>query len=110
MAAVSVVVVTFNALPWLERCLESLRGLETIVVDHGSTDGTVDFVERRFPDVTLLRRENRGYGAGLNAGVAASTGPYVLLLNSDAWVGEGAVDRLVAFAESHPRAAGVGPP
>ena len=109
MDGVSAVVVTFNALPWLERCLESLRGLETIVVDHGSTDGTIELVERRFPDATLLQRENRGYGAGLNAGVEAASGPYVLLLNSDAWAGEGAVDRLVAFAESRPRAALVGP-
>jgi N-acetylglucosaminyl-diphospho-decaprenol L-rhamnosyltransferase len=106
---VSAVVVTFNALPWVERCLESVRGLETVLVDHGSTDGTLDVVERRFPDVTLLRRENRGYGAGLNAGVEASSGRYVLLLNSDAWAEEGAVERLVAFAEAHPRAAFVGP-
>jgi GT2 family glycosyltransferase len=106
---VSAVVVTFDALPWVERCLESVRGLETVVVDHGSTDGTLDLVERRFPEVTLLRRDNRGYGAGLNAGVEASSGPYVLLLNSDAWAGEGAVERLVAFAEAHPRGGLVGP-
>lgn len=109
MDGVSAVVVTFNALPWLERCLESVRGLETIVVDHGSTDGTLDLLERRFPDVALLRRENRGYGAGLNAGVEASSGRYVLLLNSDAWAEKSAVERLVAFAEAHPRAAVVGP-
>ena len=41
MADVSVVVVTFNGLPWVEQCLESVRGHETIVVDNGSTDGTV---------------------------------------------------------------------
>ena len=40
--ASAVVVVTYNALPWLERCLESVRGYETVVVDHGSTDGTVE--------------------------------------------------------------------
>jgi N-acetylglucosaminyl-diphospho-decaprenol L-rhamnosyltransferase len=106
---VNAVVVTFNALPWVERCLESVRGLETVVVDHGSTDGTLDLVERRFREVTLLRRENRGYGAGLNAGVQATSGRHVLLLNSDAWAKEGAVQRLLAFAESHPRAGLVGP-
>jgi len=106
---VSAVVVTFNALPWLERCLESVRGLDAIVVDHGSTDGTLELLERRFPEVRVLRRENRGYGAGLNAGVEASSSPYVLLLNSDAWAEEGAVDQLVAFAEAHRRAGVVGP-
>jgi N-acetylglucosaminyl-diphospho-decaprenol L-rhamnosyltransferase len=106
---ISAVVVTYNALPWIERCLESLRGRETIVVDNGSTDGTLELVERRFPDVLVLRRENRGYGAGLNAGLQAASGEFVLLLNSDAWAEEGAVDRLLAFAESHPRAGLVGP-
>ena len=109
MPAVSVVVVTYNALPWIERCLESVRGRETIVVDHGSTDGTLDAVQRRFPDALLLRRENRGYGAGLNAGLRAASNDFVLLLNSDAWAEDAGVDRLLAFAEEHPRAGLVGP-
>ena len=106
---VSAVVVTFNALPWIERCLESVRGCETIVVDHGSTDGTLELVARRFPDAVVLERENRGYGAGLNAGMQAGSGRYFLLMNSDAWAEEGALDRLVAFADAHPGAGLVGP-
>jgi N-acetylglucosaminyl-diphospho-decaprenol L-rhamnosyltransferase len=109
VAEASVVVVTYNALPWVERCVESVRGRETIVVDHGSTDGTLEVVPRRFPDALLLRRENRGYGAGLNAGLQAASRDYVLLLNSDAWAGEGALERLLEFAEAHPRAGLVGP-
>lgn len=97
---------TLNALPWIERCLESVRGHETVVVDHGSTDGTV---ERVRDEALVLERENRGYGAGLNAGMEAASGRYFLLLNSDAWAHEGAVERLVAFAEEHPRAAMVVP-
>ena len=49
MTDVSVVVVAYNGLPWIERCLESVRGHETIVVDHGSTDGTVELVKEKFP-------------------------------------------------------------
>ena len=60
MSEVSVVVVTYNALPWLEQCLASVRGVETVVVDHGSTDGTVALVRDRFPDVALVEQENRG--------------------------------------------------
>jgi N-acetylglucosaminyl-diphospho-decaprenol L-rhamnosyltransferase len=83
---VSVVVVTWNALPWLEQCLESVRGREVIVVDHGSTDGTVDFVRERWPEVRLIEQENKGMGGGNNAGMRAADGRYFFLLNSDAWV------------------------
>jgi N-acetylglucosaminyl-diphospho-decaprenol L-rhamnosyltransferase len=106
---VSVVVVTYNAMPWLEQCLASVRGVETVVVDHGSTDGTLELVRQRFPEVTLVEEENRGLAFGWNTGIARTTGRYVLLLNADAWLDEGALDALVAFAEEHPRAAVVGP-
>jgi GT2 family glycosyltransferase len=109
MADVSVVVVTWNALPWLEQCLESVRGREVVVVDHGSTDGTVAFVRERFPDVRVIEQENKGMGGGNNAGMRAADGRYYFLLNSDAWVVDDALERLVAFADEHPEAAVVGP-
>jgi N-acetylglucosaminyl-diphospho-decaprenol L-rhamnosyltransferase len=109
MSDASVVVVTYNALPWLERALESVRGRATIVVDHGSTDGTVELVRERFPDVALVEEENRGLAFGWNTGIARTSGRYVLLLNSDAWLDDGALDALVAFADAHPEAAVVGP-
>jgi N-acetylglucosaminyl-diphospho-decaprenol L-rhamnosyltransferase len=109
VADVSVVVVTWNALPWLEQCLESVRGREVVVVDHGSTDGTVAFVHERFPDVRVIEQENKGMGGGNNAGMRAADGRYFFLLNSDAWVVGGALERLVAFADAHPEAAVVGP-
>jgi N-acetylglucosaminyl-diphospho-decaprenol L-rhamnosyltransferase len=105
----SVVVVTYNGLPWLEQALASVRGHETVVVDHGSTDGTVAFVRERFPDAQLVEQENRGLAYGWNTGVERTSGRYVLLLNSDAWLDEGALDALVAFADAHPEAAVVGP-
>ncbi|HEX7525963.1 MAG TPA: glycosyltransferase family 2 protein, partial [Gaiellaceae bacterium] len=106
---VSVVVVTWNALPWLEQCLDSVRGHDTIVVDHGSTDGTVAFVRERYPDVRVIEQENKGMGGGNNAGMRRARGRYFLLLNSDAWVLDDGVDRLVEFADGHPEAAVVGP-
>jgi N-acetylglucosaminyl-diphospho-decaprenol L-rhamnosyltransferase len=106
---VSVVVVTWNALPWLEQCLVSVRGREVVVVDHGSTDGTVEFVRERFPDVRVIEQENKGMGGGNNAGMRAADGRYFFLLNSDAWVVDDSLDRLVEFADEHPEVAVVGP-
>jgi len=109
MAEVSVVVVTFNALPWVERALESVRGHETVVVDHGSTDGTLELVRERFPEARVIEQENKGLGGGSNAGMRIASGDYFLLLNSDAWALDDAVDRLAAFADMHPEAAVAGP-
>jgi GT2 family glycosyltransferase len=108
-SSVGAVVVTYDALPWIEQCLTSVRGVETVVVDNGSSDGTVAFVRKRFPDVRVIEAENRGLGAGWNIGIRESSGAYVLLLNADAWLAEHALERLVEFAETRPRAAVVGP-
>ncbi|HVM68437.1 MAG TPA: glycosyltransferase family 2 protein [Gaiellaceae bacterium] len=109
MPDVSAVVVTYDALPWLDRCLESVRGVETIVVDHGSTDGTLELVRERFPEVRLVEQGNRGLAAGWNTGIRHASGDWLLILNADAWLTEGSLERLVAFGEAHARAAVVGP-
>lgn len=105
----SVVVVTYNGMPYLEQCLESAAGYDVVVVDHGSTDRTLELVRERFPQAALIEQENRGLAAGWNTGIRAGSGEYVLLLNSDAWAVDDAVERLAAFADDHPEAAVVGP-
>jgi GT2 family glycosyltransferase len=109
MRDVSVVVVTYDARPWLERCLASVRGHEVIVVDHGSTDGTLELVRDRFPEVRVIEQENKGMGGGNNAGMRAAHGRYLFLLNSDAWAVGDAVERLAAHLDRHPRVAVAGP-
>jgi GT2 family glycosyltransferase len=106
---VAAVVVTYDALPWIEPCLESVRGVETVVVDHGSSDGTLERVRARFPDVRVVEQENRGLAAGWNRGIAETASRYVLILNADAWLVGDALDRLVEFADANPDAAVVGP-
>ena len=106
---VSVVVVTWNAREHVERCLDSVRGRDVVVVDNGSTDGTVELVRERFPEARVLEQENVGMGGGNNAGMRIAEGRYFFLLNSDAWVEADALDRLIAFADEHPNAAVVGP-
>jgi GT2 family glycosyltransferase len=109
MAEVSAVVVTYDALPWIERCLASVAGCETVVVDNGSSDGTVELVRERFPAVRLIEQGNRGLAAGWNAGMRAASGRYFLILNADAWAVGDAIANLAAFADQHPEAAVVGP-
>ena len=64
-----VVVTTHNALPWIEQCLASVEGVETVVVDNDSSDGTVAFVRERFPAVTVIEQANRGLAAGWARGL-----------------------------------------
>ena len=109
MPDLAAVVVTYNGLPYVERTLESVAGLETVVVDHGSTDGTLDVVRERFPEVRVAEQENLGLAAGWNRGIRETSAPYVLVLNADAWIVGDAAEQLVRFAEEHNRAGYVGP-
>src|SRR5829696_2878171 len=110
-AAVSAIVVTHNAAASIECSLQSLAGTsaEVIVVDNASTDGTPGLVHEKFPDARVIEQENKGFGAGNNAGMRAAAGTYYLLLNPDAWLAEGTLEKLVAFADAHPEAAVIGP-
>ena len=108
-ARAACVVVTYDALPWIEQCLESVAEIDTVVVDNGSGDGTVDLVRERFPAVRVIESENRGLSAGWNTGIQATGAEHVLLLNADAWLVEDALAALVAAADRHARAAVVGP-
>ena len=101
--------VTHDALPWIERCLESVAGVDTVVVDNGSTDDTVAVVRATFPTVRVVEAENRGLAAGWNRGIAETDADHVLVLNADAWLVEDALARLVDAARRHPRAALVAP-
>jgi len=111
----SIVIVSFNAQADLERCLSSLHQAppaashEIIVVDNASIDASVR-VARMWPDVRVIESStNRGFAAANNAGIRASAGRTLLLLNSDTIVPPGAVDRLLATLQSHPDVAAVGP-
>jgi GT2 family glycosyltransferase len=109
---VSVVVVSYNTRDLLRRCLRKLidQGQEVLVVDNASTDGSAELVRTEFPGVRLIAMaKNVGYGAGANAGLRATDGPCVLLLNADAWPEDGAVERLLEHAEREPGVAMVGP-
>ncbi|MBV8715463.1 MAG: glycosyltransferase family 2 protein [Chloroflexi bacterium] len=87
---VSVIVLTYNARPFVERCLTAVLGqsfadFELIMVDNDSHDGTADFVRQRYPTVRVIDSHvNEGYGAGNNLGVAHARGDTLVFLNPDA--------------------------
>jgi N-acetylglucosaminyl-diphospho-decaprenol L-rhamnosyltransferase len=106
----AVVITTHNALPWIEQCLASVAGVPTVVVDNDSTDDTVAFVRERFPDVQVLEQANRGLAAGWKRGLEEiPDARWALILNADAWLEEGALERLVAIGDAHPDVAVVAP-
>ena len=107
MRRVLVIVVTHNGMHWLERCLSSVAGdADLYVWDNDSTDGSADFVQQHFPAAKLIRgAENLGFSIPNNKGMqyALDKGyDYVYLLNQDAWLEEGALEKLVTAAEAHP--------
>ena len=110
----SIVMLTSNQLEYTRMCLASLRACtdepyEVIVVDNGSTDGTVDYL-RRLEGVRLISNaENRGFPAAVNQGVRASRGDYVVLINNDCIVTTGWLTRLQSAANSGPEIGLVGP-
>ena len=111
----SIVIVNFNGGAHLEGCLASLAVAppaalrEIVVVDNASTDGSAA-ATARWPTVRLVQLSaNVGFSAGNNAGIQASSGELVLLLNNDTVVPPGALDRLVERLDAHPTAAVAGP-
>lgn len=76
--------------------------VEWIVVDSGSTDGTPDAIERAFPEVRVVRSENRGFAAGNNVGLRIARGRYVLLMNPDVEIASSSLAELVDAMDDRP--------
>lgn len=111
-----IIIVSFNARVDLERCLHSLHAAppamphRILVVDNASTDGSPDAVRRGWPLVKLIELpRNAGFAAANNAGIRASTGDLILLLNSDTIVPPGAIDALATRLQSESGVAAAGP-
>jgi N-acetylglucosaminyl-diphospho-decaprenol L-rhamnosyltransferase len=108
----SVSIVNTNSRELLLACLETLAGspAEIVVLDNASEDGSAEAVRERFPDVRVLAQDVRaGFGANHNTVIRATEGRYVYVLNEDTTAGDWAFDRIVAYLDSHPRVAALGP-
>ena len=113
---VSIVIVNYEAGPYLARCLASLPAgsaafvWDAVVVDNASTDGSERAADGRAGNIRLIRAErNLGFAVAANLGVRATAAPYVLLLNPDARLTPGCLGPLVDDLERHPDCAVVAP-
>ena len=105
----SIIIVNWNTCDLLRICLESAYRTtadihpEVIVVDNGSSDGSPAMVSKEFPSVRLIQNTtNLGFARANNQAFQVSTGDFILLLNSDAFLKEGAANSLVHTMEAHP--------
>jgi N-acetylglucosaminyl-diphospho-decaprenol L-rhamnosyltransferase len=113
---VSAILVNYNAGPELRRALQSIvdelagSPWEAVVVDNGSSDGSTAIVDEMAPQARLLRNsENVGFARGMNQGLAATTGPRVLIMNPDCHLLPGALEAMTTELDRMPGCALVGP-
>jgi GT2 family glycosyltransferase len=112
---VSVIVVNFNGMPYLETCLSSIlnqnyRDFEVILVDNCSGDGSLDYVRQKFPDLPIVaNEENLGYAGGINSGMAHASGRYIAPINIDTEVGEIWLAPMVRFLNENLQVGAVTP-
>ena len=103
---VTVVIPNYNGLHFLDKCLNSMdaqtmKEVHTIVVDNGSTDGSIEYIRENFPWVELIAMgENTGFDHAVNVGIEKSKTPYVLLLNNDTEVEPEFVEELYKAVEA----------
>ena len=110
MNVIYVVIVTYNGMQWIDKCIDSLIHssipLNIIIIDNLSTDGTVDFIKNNYPTVELVETgKNLGFGKANNIGITHAVkqnADYVFLLNQDAWVGLNTIDELVKIHQQNP--------
>ena len=115
---VSIIMLTYNALEFTRQAVDSVLNhthipYELIIVDNGSTDGTVEYLDQlqqQNPQVrAIFNAENKGFAAGNNQGAMLSRGKYVLFLNNDVLVHDGWLDSMVRALETDERIGMVGP-
>lgn len=97
------IIVVYNGLSWLEKCIGSLRSssipINILVIDNGSTDGSIEYITANFVDIELFKNsKNIGFGQANNIGIKKAYekgSDHILLLNQDAWVEKNTIQTLV---------------
>lgn len=105
MAKVSIVIPNYNGIKYVETCLDALKkqtmkDVEILVIDNGSTDGSLELVQEKYPEVALVSMgTNTGFCGAVNEGIRRSQSPYVLLLNNDTQAAPTFVEELYGAIE-----------
>ena len=112
----SIIIVNWNTKKLLLNCISSIYrtvhqpAFEILVVDNGSTDGSVEAVSRAYPEVNVIANAaNLGFAKANNVAIRKISGRYAVLLNSDTILKDSALDRMHDFMERHPRVGMCGP-
>jgi len=113
---ITISIVSYNSLNLLRECLRSIYKnppsvkFRVIVVDNASEDGTVEFLKKNYPEVSLIiNSKNLGFAAANNKAIRSSHSKYIILLNSDCEVYERSLDNLVNFMDENPKVGIAGP-
>ncbi len=115
MKQLSIIIVNYNVKHFLEQALISVYkasqnlDIEVFVIDNNSVDGSVQMVQEKFPQVTLIaNKQNTGFSKANNQGIKLATGKYILLLNPDTVVQEDTFVKIVEFMNDKPDCGGLG--
>lgn len=112
---VSVIVVNYNSMPHIDVCISSIlkqdySSFEVIFVDNASTDGSLEYARKAFPELVFAANDsNLGYAGGINSALGIVTGQYIAPTNIDTEVAPNWLSGMVSFMEANPLAGAVSP-
>jgi GT2 family glycosyltransferase len=108
-SSISIVIISFNVERLLKECIESVycetteTPFDIWVIDNHSRDNSVQMLKDNFPNIHLIENDrNLGFPKANNQAIVKSTSDYILLLNPDTIVQDGAIDKMVRFMDEHP--------
>lgn len=113
----SIIIVNYNVKYYLEQCLSAVakascatrHEVEVFVVDNNSTDGSVEYIKKRFPETIIIaNKENVGFAKANNQAIEQSKGEFIMLLNPDTIIGEESLNKCISFLDSHKDAGALG--
>ncbi|WP_313093015.1 glycosyltransferase family 2 protein [Chryseobacterium flavum] len=116
MSKIHIIIVTYNAMKWAERCFTSLRKssvpVKCYVIDNGSTDGSQEYIKKHFPEVDFTQSEiNLGFGKANNIGIEKAYkdgADFFYLMNQDAWLYPDSMKKMLEIYDNHPNPSEIG--
>jgi len=111
----SVNLVSWNGMKYIKDCLKSLEqqtftDFSLLVVDNGSTDGTLEFIKEEYPHVKVVEhKKNAGFARAHNQAIHWTKSPYILILNQDIILDQNCFEELIKFMDEHEKAGAVTP-